>query len=139
MFGERHYILVGKQPVICRDFMEWARWFEYAERHVALTGTRHFVVSSVFLGLDHNFRGEGDAILFETMVFARQHGTPYQKIDFATGDEQYCMRHHTWDDAHRWHWSVVRALRRKEGRSARLADHYRAKTGTIRLAAANGD
>lgn len=134
----RHYILVGKQPIICRDFLEWARWYETAERHVALTSTRHFIISTVFLGTDHNYWGEGDPILFETMVFARQHGTAYAKEGFASGEEYGCWRHSTWDDAHRWHWGVVRHYRRLESRSSRLADQRKAKTGTIRLVA-NGN
>jgi len=129
----RHYILVGKQPVVCRSILEFGRWFETADRHVALTMTRHFVVSTVFLGIDHNFWGEGDPVLFETMVFARQHGSPFSP-HFATGDEQGCWRHCTWDDAQRWHWGVVRMYRRKESRSSLVADRKRAQGFTLKVA-----
>lgn len=30
-----------------------------------------FYISTVFLGIDHNFLGKGGPILFETMVFAK--------------------------------------------------------------------
>jgi len=44
--------------------------YEKAERHVAHTQvTPNIRVSTVFLGIDHNFYGIGAPILFETMVF----------------------------------------------------------------------
>ena len=60
----RYYILVGRTPIAV-DLMTWAKAFE--ERHKAagrdpwrvaladITDACH--VSTVFLGLDHNFRG----------------------------------------------------------------------------------
>ena len=70
-----HYMLDEHgQPVPC-DLLTWARWFETAERHVAhdmdegdASGVR-VRVSTVFLGLDHNYSGEGPPVLWETMVF----------------------------------------------------------------------
>ncbi len=35
--------------------------------------TNKILVSTVFLGLDHNFLGEGEPILFETMIFGGVH------------------------------------------------------------------
>ena len=32
-----HWKLLGKLAVPCRDLMEWAHWFETANRHVAQT------------------------------------------------------------------------------------------------------
>lgn len=51
---------------------EWAalrvaRGFEYAR--VALTTFPDAEVSTVWLGLDHRFFGEGPPLIFETMVF----------------------------------------------------------------------
>jgi hypothetical protein len=55
------------------DFLQWAMYFETADRRVAesvtLYGER---LSTVFLGMDHSFNFHPDAtpILFETMLFA---------------------------------------------------------------------
>lgn len=38
-------------------------------RRIDLTEIGPYVISTVWLGLDHNFTGEGPAIIFETMVF----------------------------------------------------------------------
>ena len=69
----RFYILDDAgDPVACADLLVWGRWIEDNDRQVA----EDFVtfkdvtvrVSTVFLGLDHNF-GDGPPILYETMVF----------------------------------------------------------------------
>ena len=58
-------------PVECDDLIEWARWFETADRRVALTHVTPWIeVSTVFLGIDHRWIGDGPPILYETMVFA---------------------------------------------------------------------
>ncbi len=74
-----HYIL--KNGRIKRvDFMTWARWFEhsYNERVISRTDVGPYTVSTVFLGLDHNFFGEGPAILFESIVFCGRRSTELQ-------------------------------------------------------------
>lgn len=56
------------------DLLEWAKWFETADRtieHSTTTspdGKVEAYVSTVFLGLDYAFGGD-IPILFETMVF----------------------------------------------------------------------
>jgi len=64
-----YYILVDRVPIAV-DFLTWARWFQYIEnRRMARTDiSDRCHVSTVFLGLDHNFSG-GEPLLFETMVF----------------------------------------------------------------------
>lgn len=65
-----HYILVGKEVRKASTLLEWARCFENSEgRRVAKTQLEDCWVSTVFLGLDHNYSGRGPPILFETMVF----------------------------------------------------------------------
>lgn len=61
-------------PVLMTDILEWARWFERAEnRRVAETNLPNgIMVSTVFLGLDHNFYG-GPPVLWETMIFGGPH------------------------------------------------------------------
>ena len=63
-----HYILDGREPKRCDNLLQWARWMEDHDRVVARTKIDEILVSTVFLGLDHNFDG-GTPILFETMVF----------------------------------------------------------------------
>ncbi len=94
------YILNGHEAVLCTDLAEWGTWFETANRKVAETEIPDGrVVSTVFLGLDHNF-GDGPPILFETMVFP------------ADGSmlEEYCERYTTWEEAEAGHEAVVRKL-----------------------------
>jgi hypothetical protein len=50
------------------DPIKWAKWCGKAERHVAITEIGHTTISTVFLGLDHNW-GEGPPLLWETLVF----------------------------------------------------------------------
>lgn len=83
------YILDGKTVVPCNDLMEWARWFETAERHVAIKVIGDVRVSTVFLGLDHSFGG-ATPILFETIIFGGPH-------------DQYQERCSTWDEADAMH------------------------------------
>jgi len=65
-----HYILKDGKVVIEPDPITWAMWFEKAEDRVV---KQEFIgdskVSTVFLGLDHNFEPDGPPILWETMVF----------------------------------------------------------------------
>ena len=91
------YTLVGKVPTPCLRMMRWARWMETADRRVAedyltttVDGEKISIrISTVFLGLDHSF-GNGDPLLFETMIF----GGP-------NGGEQ--ARYHTWAEAEDGH------------------------------------
>lgn len=77
-----HYILKDKKPVMV-DLMTWARFFEgkfvdgkwISDRIVKHTYVYDTLVSTVFLGLDHNWDDDGPPILFETMVF----GGPAEK------------------------------------------------------------
>jgi len=84
------YILEGREPVACADVIAWARWFEGADRQVADSFRDDVRVSTVFLGLDHNFWGYGPPVLFETMVFMGE--TSIQ-----------CERYATWDQAEEGH------------------------------------
>ena len=62
------YILVDGEPVKEPRLFVWAQWMESGDRAVARTEVGESVVSTVFLGLDHNFFGHGAPILFETLV-----------------------------------------------------------------------
>lgn len=104
-----YYKLEGKLAVPCKDAMEWARWFEKADRYVAHTKVGGVQISTVFLGLDHNFNsvhgGGGDEelpLLFETMAFA---GGDWAGID--------CERCGTWEEAEAQHAAMVEKVRRR--------------------------
>lgn len=88
------YILEGKIPKLVDDVFEWGEWFETADRKVARTVLPNDVeVSTVFLGLDHNFSG-GVPILFETMIFGGEH-------------DGYQERYATWEEAEAGHKQAV--------------------------------
>lgn len=83
----RIYILdENGEPLACEDLMEWARWFETADRQVALTNIPNredpldadYKVSTVFLGLDHN-HFKGPPVIWETMVFKGGEGLWYDR------------------------------------------------------------
>ena len=66
------YKLEGKTPVKCLDLIEWATWYENADKRVGRTLiTDDIFVSTVFLGIDHSFNSK-TPILFETMAFGMQ-------------------------------------------------------------------
>lgn len=96
----KHYILVDRQPVSIEididtqqgreDLRRWGQWFEEADRQVAVS--RFFgavVLSTVFLGLDHQW-GQGPPLLFESMAFW-----------FGEGGD--CFRCATWAEAEEQH------------------------------------
>lgn len=59
------------EPVIEPDLIAWGTWFENrGNRRLALDdlGARG-KVSTVFLGIDHDFLGQGAPVLWESMIF----------------------------------------------------------------------
>jgi hypothetical protein len=89
------YILEGHEPVEEPDLLTWAQWMEGADCHVKLSIQGDVRVSTVFLGLDHNF-GDlfGLPILFETMAFI--------------ADDSFAQdRYRTWAEAEAGHDRIV--------------------------------
>lgn len=87
--------------------MAWALWFETAERTIEETFVTHPItgavtrISTVFLGLDHNYSPSGPPILFETMAFTAPElvslfGHPPRWMPRALG---YQSRYATWEQA----------------------------------------
>lgn len=89
------WILVGKEAVPCDSVEEWGRWYETADRRVAKDWVNGMLVSTVFLGLDHNWGG-GTPLLFETMVFPE-----------GSCDERYMERYETWEEAEVGHGRAI--------------------------------
>jgi hypothetical protein len=96
MRGHHLYILDGHQPVAEPNVLKWAKWVEAADRKVKVTVIGDIKVSTVFMGLDHNF-GYGKRLLFETMVF----GGIY---------DSYIDRYATWVGAEAGHERVVKMV-----------------------------
>jgi len=92
--GPGRYVLDvdGRTPVEEPDLLAWGRWMETADRHVRETMQGDNRVSTVFLGLDHQF-GEGRPILFETMVFGGPHDGEQDRystwVEAAVGHERW--------------------------------------------------
>jgi len=97
------YILDGHDPVEEPDVFKWCAWFERTDRHVAKTRVNGVYISTIFLGLDHQF-GNGAPLLFETMTFAED-GAP---IGF---DQTICERCSTWEQAEAQHERVCAMVR----------------------------
>ena len=108
----RHYKLDGHEPVQIDNLEEWVTWMGEAatdmRRTVGYTRFPEGYVSTVFLGLDHNFWSDGPPVLFETMIFMEDAGDEMH-------EEQ--ERYTTWLDAERGHVEAVLRLRRHIGAS----------------------
>jgi len=86
------YKLVGHKAVEVEDLLEWAKSFG-GDRVVAKTKQDMVEISTVFLGLDHNF-GQGPPLLFESMVFGGE-------------DDGEMVRYSTWEEAETGHKLLV--------------------------------
>lgn len=86
------FILKGHEPVPA-TLMEWAAWYEISDRHVAKASIGDIEISTVFLGLNHEYEG-GPPLIFETMIFGGPH-------------DQYQERCSTWEQAEAMHAKAV--------------------------------
>lgn len=96
MTTTKHYILDGKTPKLIDDFMEWAKYYETADRIVKKTEVLGCEVSTVFLGIDHAYFG-GPPILFETMIFGGEHN-------------EFQERYSTWEEAEAGHQRAIELI-----------------------------
>ena len=94
----KHWILEG-HAIKETDLMTWAEWFEHADRRVALDKVGTVRVSTVFLGIDHNFGLGGPPLLFETMVFPHKGWT-----------ESAVDRYATWAEAEAGHAAMLKHM-----------------------------
>lgn len=93
-----YYILDSAGEPIATDVETWACWFETANRRVAETRIKGVRISTVFLGLDHQFRLSGRPILWESLIF----GGPL---------DGEMVRYETLTDAIRGHERLVKLVR----------------------------
>jgi len=95
------YILNEKKEPVPAEMMEAAKWLNSGKerdsnRRVAKTQIGDVDISTVFLGLDHQF-GDGPPLVFETMIFGGEHD----------GDQ---WRYSTWDEAMKGHEDAVKLV-----------------------------
>ena len=88
------YILDKEKNIIPADLMEWATFFETNDRIVKQEEIDGKFISTVFLGLNHDFSGRGKPLIFETMIFK-------------DGKEVYLNRYSTWKEAEEGHAEAV--------------------------------
>jgi len=103
MAKTERYILAedGKTPIECDNLTLWGKWFEGAERRVARWNSPDGdMVSTVFLGLDHNFDG-GKPLLWETLT---------QSKDIA---DEKMERYETYEEAINGHERAIIAVETK--------------------------
>mgnify|MGYP001565845038 CR=1 FL=1 len=81
------------------DLMTWANQFEHGNK-VANDVIKGKHVSTIWLGLDHNWWG-GRPLVFETMVFDEIKG----------GNDIYMERYTTWDEAIAGHQKAIEWVR----------------------------
>ena len=102
-----YYILNGKR-VEKTNLREWGKFFETRERIIKQeTLPNGYWISTVFLGLDHNFSG-GRPLLFETMAFKPRFATA--KIgdkDYNLREEVAMDRYFTYKQAEEGHQKMV--------------------------------
>lgn len=123
----RHYILDKKGNPVATDLMTWATWFEKSckdfdatKRRVAMTTIGRYKVSTVFLGLDHNF-GKGPPVLWETMVFKKQTpGKIWGRKDGASVEMNRCSGSR--EQAEAMHERMVKLVKEKYGRGKTKAN-----------------
>jgi hypothetical protein len=108
----RYWVLdAERHPVAVDTLEEWAEfWANEATRRVGWDEFDPGIqVSTVFLGIDHRYHGEGPPILFETMVFG-----------LSVEDDDFQLRYSTWDDAETGHKVVVRKVKELIARAAKV-------------------
>lgn len=107
-----HYFNRKGQPI---ELDEWTRLFEDQDyKVVAQHWVRGWMVSTVWLGLDHSLAGGGAPVIFETMVFPP--GDEAAGASVWSGD--YTERYATEDAAHAGHDRALTWVRNKLGDDA---------------------
>jgi hypothetical protein len=93
----RYILNDNREPILCNDLVRWAKWYErFENRRVALHQVGDVSISTVFLGIDHQFASDGAPILFETLAS----GGPFGVEDV----ERYC----TWAEAEAGHAAFMK-------------------------------
>lgn len=120
MYDDRNitgkYVLREGKPVEEPDLFKWGEWMEHSvERRIDETMIGNFRISTVFLGLDHNFSRpfpvpDGyQPIIFETMIFNMIDKSKYHRTreEF----EDFCERYTTHEAALEGHRRAVKMVK----------------------------
>lgn len=86
------------------EVKQWAEMFESSERIVEQTMVNRYWISTVFLGLNHNWDDDGPPLWFETMVFE-------ELSSGKTKSDRFCRRYTTWAEAEAGHAAMVEIIR----------------------------
>lgn len=89
----KYYILDERGEPKGATLVEWMFWFKEHndDRKVAKERIGDSEVSTVFLGINHNFLDKGPAVLWETMVFG---GPLDQEQDRCSGSREQALAMH---------------------------------------------
>ena len=83
------------EPVAEADLLTWSRWFEDGQKKGTRIVLREKIgdseVSTVFLGMEHNFGAPGPPVLWETMVFG---GALDEEQDRCSGAREQALAMH---------------------------------------------
>jgi len=113
-FRKNHFIFENGKIRPAKDLLEFSEWFSKpGSRRVDLTEINDDVrVSTVFLGINHNFSFDEDnpPVLFETMVFGGEYS-----------DRGW--RYTSYGQAKRGHWEIVDCI--KAGKPPQLSFGHR--------------
>jgi hypothetical protein len=123
MNGTKKYILNEEgEPRQCNDLLDWAGWFEVADRRVALDmvgeGDEQYCISTVFLGLDYGFGWQDKPIVWETMVFK---GKESMWHDRCSGSREQALAMHA---------EMVKKIRAEHKRAMGLRKRAPARKGS---------
>jgi hypothetical protein len=89
------------------SFRAWAELFGQEDyKRVAETTVGSYWVSTVWLGINHNFMGD-PPLIFETMVF--------NTVDGSLADDKYMERYSTIQQAEQGHGHIVEMVRQLDG------------------------
>jgi len=104
-----YYILKNKKAHKCKDPIKWARCFENTKNRIVKQDllSNGYWVSTVFLGLDHNFASKGKPLIFETMIFDKLFKSDYSNLELDMD------RYSTWNQAINGHNKLLNKYKYK--------------------------
>lgn len=102
-------------PVPEPDTLRWAEWFEHAEQRILQQDhIGDAFVSTVFLGLDHNYSRQGPPVLWETMWFQGEREIILNGRIRKFKETRWMRRYTSRKDALRGHKRAVKYVKAKQ-------------------------